>query len=176
MSPEYELEFDIIREGYYSDYRYQFFNTLTKVFTFLGLSLMLTGAYLDDNKTISLIIEIIGSFLLITNTVLDFQSNAVFWKNMSANFSKIHEEYLKGKGSWTSKDINEFNAKVQNIQSNDKNFKRVLAEKAHNSTNHQIGCNHKYDFDISWYKWITANFISWDAGNLRYIDKSAEKQ
>lgn len=170
MSPEYELEFDLIRNRYYADFRYQFFNRLTKACVLLGLLLMWVGGYVVNCKFFSLIIECGGSLLLIVNVVFDFQSSAVFWKNMSDNYSNLYQNFLKKKKSLDSRTINDFNAQMLEISSKDKNYKRVLSEKAHNSTNHELGCAREYDFDIGWFKSITANIFSWESGNLRYID------
>lgn len=171
ISLEYQFKFDIIRDRYYADYRYRFFYNSTKACTFFGLILMGLGGYIVDCKTISIILEILGSVLLITNTVFNFQMDAVFWKNISERYSSLLQEYKKGENTWPDEKIREFNAELEKISSKDKNYKRVLSEKAHNATNHELGCDRKYDFDINWFKYITANIFAWDSGSLRYVDK-----
>ena len=171
MSPEYEFKFDIIRDRYYADYRYRYFLRSAKECTFFGLILMGLGGYFVDDKTISMILGIFGSVMLITNAVFDFQADAVFWKNISERYSSLLQEYKIGENTWSDEKIREFNAKLEEISSKDKNYKRVLSEKAHNATNHELGCERKYDFDINWFKYITANIFAWDSGSLRYVDK-----
>lgn len=146
----------------YASYRYAFFFKINIILCVLSIaSLWCAGCVASgDDKTASLVLNIAGSVLLISDVVLNLVGAVGYWKSIRCGYYDFFSEFTEIRSKASVEELESLMARFVKYDSRCEACYNALGLIAWNDACIQMGKD-KYVKKIPWYKRLTANFFSW---------------